>query len=194
MIGIGMGLLPADFIVDRGQQIEGGIDDDFARRTVPSRIDEMRAKLTLLDEQLADGRPFLLGNQPSLADFSVYPPLWSVQNFPQTPIEQLRAVPAWMERVAAFGHGMHSELEAGEAIAVARAARSTTEPFINAGEPNDRHVGDRLAIFPEPYGREPVIGELVYADAQEIALRRTDERAGEVVVHFPREGFIVLPA
>lgn len=31
-------------------------------------------------------------------------------------------------------------------------------------------------------------------DAQEIAIRRRDDRAGEVVVDFPREGYLVFDA
>jgi hypothetical protein len=48
-------------------------------------------------------------------------------------------------------------------------------------------------VFPEPYGRDPVAGELVFADAHEIAIRRSDPRAGEVIVHFPREGYLTFP-
>jgi hypothetical protein len=36
-------------------------------------------------------------------------------------------------------------------------------------------------------------GALVHT-AQHIAIRRHDDRAGDVVVHFPRAGFLVLPA
>ena len=32
------------------------------------------------------------------------------------------------------------------------------------------------------------------ADAHSIAIRRHDERVGEVVVHFPREGMLIVPA
>ena len=34
-------------------------------------------------------------------------------------------------------------------------------------------------------------GELVIARLDEVAVRRRDERAGEVIVHFPRVGYQV---
>ena len=50
-------------------------------------------------------------------------------------------------------------------------------------------LGDRVAIMPTDYALDPVEGELVLATASEFAVRRTDERAGTVAVHFPRIGF-----
>ena len=49
----------------------------------------------------------------------------------------------------------------------------------------------RSSVTPDDYGKVPVVGELVTLDLQEIAIRRVDERAGEVVVHFPRIGYTV---
>ncbi len=37
-------------------------------------------------------------------------------------------------------------------------------------------------------------GELVTLNAHEIAVRRTDDKAGELVVHFPRAGYAITPA
>ncbi len=193
-LGFGMGIFPPEFIDDRRKMVPGGINEAAIRAAVPSKTDEVRAKLTLLEAQLADGRTFLLGDQPSLADLSVYHPLWALQTFPASEplFAQCRAVPPWMARIAAFGHGTPTPLESAAAVDIARNAKSTTEAFVDSGELTGRKVGDRIRVFPEPYGRDPVEGDLVYADAHEIALRRTDPRAGDVVVHFPREGYVVL--
>jgi hypothetical protein len=48
--------------------------------------------------------------------------------------------------------------------------------------------------MPDDYGKIGVRGEIVALSSQHIALRRHDPIAGEVVVHFPRAGFLVLPA
>ena len=53
----------------------------------------------------------------------------------------------------------------------------------------------------DDYGRDPIVGELVSSNPHEIAIRREvdfgDEAGGttttEVVVHFPRAGFLVVP-
>jgi glutathione S-transferase len=44
----------------------------------------------------------------------------------------------------------------------------------------------------DDYGRDPIAGELVRSSAQEIAIRRSDPLVGDVVVHFPRAGFMVV--
>ena len=48
--------------------------------------------------------------------------------------------------------------------------------------------------MPDDYGKIAVRGEIVALSSRHIAIRRTDPIAGEVVVHFPRAGFLVLPA
>ncbi len=188
------GFFPPDFIADRQKMVPGGVDFALAQQLRPSRLDHVRAKLDVLDRQLADGRPYLLGKATSLADLSAYHSLWAMRPIPAmapllAPFEHLAA---WMERIAAFGHGERQEMDGQEAVEIARASKPTTRPGRDTGDPNGRKPGDRVQVFPEAYGRDPVAGELVWSDAHEIAIRRVDERAGEVVVHFPREGCITL--
>jgi hypothetical protein len=59
-------------------------------------------------------------------------------------------------------------------------------------DPNGSKVGDKVRVAPDDYGRDEVGGEIVSLSAQHIAIRRVDERVGEIVVHFPRAGFVVL--
>ena len=64
--------------------------------------------------------------------------------------------------------------------------------FANAG------IGVReksmMTITAESFGPEPTEGELVAATRTHYTLRRGDERAGTVHVHFPRIGFILKKA
>ncbi len=193
---MGQGVFPQDFIEDRQNMIPGGFDPSQATPVIPSKRDQVRARLDVLERQLAAGEPFLMGERPSLADLSVYHPLWGLRSFPALAglLEPFPGVGAWMDRVAAIGHGEPSELGSDEAIEIARAAIPTATSAEDPGDPNGRKPGDRVRILPEPYGLCPVEGELVAADAQAIAIRRHDERAGEVVVHFPREGYLTFPA
>ncbi len=48
--------------------------------------------------------------------------------------------------------------------------------------------------MPDDYGKIRVAGEIVALSPQHIAIRRHDPRAGEIVVHFPRAGFMVFPS
>jgi hypothetical protein len=94
-----------------------------------------------------------------------------------------------MTRIKQIGHGDSTELSSGEAIDSARegsCAATANLPF------HDAHgiaLGEQVRIAPTDYGIDPVQGELVICAANELAVRRTDSRAGEVIVHFPRLGF-----
>jgi glutathione S-transferase len=195
-LGLASGAFPQDFIDDRKKMVPGGFEIEQARALVPSRVDHIRATLDLLERQLGDGRRFVLGDACSLADFSVYHPLWAMRGnlAADTFFEPLPHVQGWLDRIAAFEHGTPEEMDAQEAIRIAREARPATEPAEDRGDPSGRRVGDKVQVFPEAYGRDPAVGELVAADAHEIAIRRRDERVGEVVVHFPKEGMIILAA
>jgi hypothetical protein len=46
-----------------------------------------------------------------------------------------------------------------------------------------------VTIQSENFGLEPTQGELLAATRMHYTLRRTDERAGTVHVHFPRIGY-----
>ena len=94
--------------------------------------------------------------------------------------------------MTSIGHGERTEIAAADAIATANASEPTTETHVDPNEPNGYKAGDRITVMPEDYGLDPVAGELVYSDPYEIAIRRSDPRTGEVVVHFPRQGYLTF--
>jgi hypothetical protein len=51
-----------------------------------------------------------------------------------------------------------------------------------------------VTVTPDDYGKVPVEGALDTLDVERISVRRHDPRAGEVVVHFPRIGYVVAAA
>jgi glutathione S-transferase len=81
-----------------------------------------------------------------------------------------------------------------EALDIARDATSTEQPHADPEEPNGFKPGDMVTVGAEDYGRDRMAGELVSSSAQHIAIRRSDPRVGEVVLHFPRAGFVVKAA
>jgi glutathione S-transferase len=81
-----------------------------------------------------------------------------------------------------------------DALDIARDATSTEQPSADPGEPNGLKPGDQITVMADDYGRDPVSGELVSSSAQHIALKRNDPRVGDVTVHFPRAGFLVITA
>ncbi len=149
--------------------------------------------LAALDAQFADGRAWLLGAAPTVADFCVFHPLWFFRRGPAVApmLDPYARVKAWMGRIDAIGHGRHSEISGAEAVGIAHGA---TPARIAAAAVEDLEgfaLGDAVEVLPVDYGFDPVRGELANCTRGEIALKRRDERAGEVVVHFPRHGYEV---
>ncbi len=146
---------------------------------------------TAFDRQLADGRAFLFGAEASIADFSLAHCLWFIRR--ATPVAGLldpfRALNVWLDRMLAFGHGERGAMDSGEAIAIAAAAGAHAPTQVIAGQ--GLEAGMPVTVAATDYGTDAVAGTLVGLDEGEIVVRRIDERAGTLHVHFPRAGFQV---
>jgi len=194
-LGLG-GLFDEDFVEDRKKMLPG-VDFSKAGVVLPAKLMQLRANLDRLERQLADGRLFLLGGaRPSLADLSAYHAHNFLRLHERTNelLEPLRSVPPWLERVAAIGHGERSEMDAKDAIAVAQGAEPAPLSEEPAPPPEGLAVGDPVVVLPEESGSGHVAGELLESGVHEIRIRRQAERAGELVVHFPREDYLVIRA
>lgn len=80
-----------------------------------------------------------------------------------------------------------------DAIAIARDA-TPAKGTQNAPLPDGLAIGDSVVVLPEEAGSGAVPGELVESSLHEFAIRRQSERAGELVVHFPREDYLIVKA
>lgn len=185
--------VPQAFIEDRTKMMPGRANFADLPKLAPYAKEQCRGFAQWLDRQLADERPYLLGQHFSLADASCYHPVWFLRNFPPaaTIFAEFPKLIAWAERILAMGHGQRSELAAAEALRIARDACSTTKEAADPNDPNGLRPGDRITVTPDDYGCDPVAGTLVASSVHEIAIRRSDPEVGEVVVHFPRVGFRV---
>ena len=143
---------------------------------------------------MLDDWPFLLGALPSIADFSAYHPLWFTRTRTPVMAEILNATPAvleWMDRMAVMGHASFEKCSAADAIAIAAAATPAPLPDELFQDEHGIALGSQVTIRSENFGLEPTEGELIAATRMHYTLRRTDERAGLVHVHFPRIGYIL---
>jgi glutathione S-transferase len=158
------------------------------RQTVPDASAALTRYLSDLDAQLADGRLYFFGAAASVADFSVAHCLWYVRRGgPVADILQAHpALTAWLERILSIGHGSSEPLSSTEALAIA-AAQTPLPARVEPGLGFE--AGQSVTIAATDYGVDPVSGTLVGLSAQEAVLRRIDERAGTVHVHFPRIGY-----
>jgi glutathione S-transferase len=195
LFGIG-GFFSEEFVEDRRKtMVPPGANLEQTRLILGTKLVQIRSNLARLEQQLADGRAFLLGPDPSLADLSAFHPLLLLLAHPRTAtlLAPLRRVPAWSERVRAIGHGQPAPMASAEAIAIARAAK----PAAFAGEPvlpDGLELGQKVVVLADEYGSGAVAGTLAPSGLHAIAVRREGERVGEVVVHFPREDYAVVAA
>lgn len=159
------------------------------RQTVPDATANLAGYVAALDAQLADGRPWLLGPDASIADFAVAHCGWYLRR--AGPVAD-RFKPhahfnAWLDRVLALGHGTPRKMSSGEALQVAAAAPAHAPCAVLPGQGFE--AGQAVTVTPTDYGMDAVAGTLVGLTETEVVVRRTDERAGTVHVHFPRAGF-----
>lgn len=172
---------------------------DFSRldQDAPHLLSQVRANAALIDQQLADGRSFLLGDRPGWVDINGYFPLWMARVFIPVAAELLAPfahLKGWEERVKAIGHGTRRELDAEMALDRALESEPDAGLGVDPADPLALSVGERVSVEPDDYGRVPVTGELVTLQLHEVAVRRVDSRVGRVVTHFPRLGYRVSRA
>ena len=172
-----------------------GDDRNVFRANMPRmRPADATAAFTLYLERLEDTlgkQSFFFGSAPSIADFSIYHCLWFVlRGGPVAKIlESYPALQDWRSRIAAFGHGTYEKLDSGAAIAIARDA--TAEKSSGNLDTHGLVIGQRVVVAATDTGVDPIEGTLYGATKSRISIAREDQRAGNVVVHFPRLGFEV---
>jgi glutathione S-transferase len=158
---------------------------------VPEARAQLAEVLADLETQLLAGGPYLLGASPGWLDLCAYHPLWLLDRH-ATLRAQLDATPsvrAWLVRVAAFGSGTAKRMRSEEALEVARSAAPRPLEGAPCDEPDAPSVGSLVDVAADDYGMEVTTGTLVHLTRDAIVLERTDPRAGDVRVHFPRHGF-----
>jgi glutathione S-transferase len=200
-VGVVMGAisdqLPEAFKKDRSEFSGRQFDSDKLKAAVPMARDQTYAQLALAEQILRDGRPYLLGGTPSLADCALYNPVWFLQvrmgaGAKPVPLDRLPKIVVWSERMKAFGSGKPAEMAAVEALDVAKAATPEAAK-VDEGDPSGLKAGQKVSVVPDDTGKVPVSGTLVGLTADRVSIIRSDPRVGDVVVHFPRAGYVVQP-
>ena len=188
--------IAADFVAERKAFGFPLAKEDVAP-VLHRHLQQGAAHLGWLASMLSDGRPFLLGDQPSAADFAAYSPYWAIKDqggpeaMARLPFEPLRG---WADRVSAIGHGRPAAMTAAEALSVARAADPEAPALSPDGDPSGLKPGQVVIVTADDTGRDPVRGTLLAADAQELVIRSEHPKVGEIYIHFPRAGFDVVAA
>lgn len=195
--GLSMGLNKAGLpkaVIDDRKAFFNFMDFERLESDIPHLSTQFVAHAELVNEQLADGRKYFLGDAPGLADIHAYFPLWMARaNIPVADalLGPMPHLAPWEARIRQWGHGTRVPLAAEAALAVARGSVPEPTSGVDATDPLAFAAGVPVRVTPDDYGRVTVEGELYALNRHEVAVRRTDPRAGTVVVHFPRTGYRV---
>jgi glutathione S-transferase len=190
-------MVPEAFKQDRSKMSGTAFNTEAMKAAAPFMRDQWRAHADFVAETLEDGRDFVGGSKPGAADIHAYMNFWWLQAaVPHVAAGYLREYPkvaAWVARIAAIGHGKPTPMDSKEALAVAKAATPEARMAADPHDPRGLTPGTRVAVSADDYGRDPVEGTILFGNAHEIAIARSDDQVGDVVVHFPRAGFMVTP-
>lgn len=177
------------FRKDRAELTQGAPITTLSPRAAGAYLSDHLAQL---DATVKHG--FLFGNEPTVADFSVYHCLWFLRSNPVNAalLDGFGNIEAWLERMAAFGHAGVEESSGEAALAAAQAASPVLPEFAASGMP-DIEPGRAVTVTPVDYGRIPVEGRLAAWSHDEVVIERESPDTGAVMVHFPSPGFEVQP-
>ncbi|GJE84975.1 glutathione S-transferase family protein [Phanerochaete sordida] len=201
--------LDAKFIADREQFSGGKIDAKALAAKQGYRNSAIASHLALVEEQLADGRQWLLDTESIgaldvtahlflswIRSFRHLKDIFSAEAFPKTL--------AWLDRVSKH----LSDLEKSYAAVFEKLSGEDAAKLI-ASSPHEEEalvgfeaaegarlgvkVGDTVSVVPIDSARVPTIGRLLALNREESVVE-VKGQAGVVRCHFPRLEFLVKPA
>ena len=180
-------LVPPEFLADRAAMQR----PEVLAAALP--VEHVKAQfvldLEMINRQLS-AAPYMLGHRFTLADAAVFHVLNFACSAPSLAVEvgKHAAVQKWLQGILDMGEGQRSDMDPADALAIARDATPDYTPPANAIVDEALPVGQMIAVRPNDYGQEETLGEIVWVSAEELAIKRTDEQVGEVLVHYPRLG------
>ncbi len=151
----------------------------------------LRALLDALDARLGEC-PWVGGDNPSVADFAVYHPLWLHMACNRRPLEAGEKVQCWLKKVEDIGHGKREEISQADAFEAARLSEPRSLPPSRDDVAVKPGIGVRVA--PLDYGVQPVTGTLAAVTDDRIIVARESRELGMLHVHFPRCGYSLVAA
>jgi glutathione S-transferase len=197
--GLSMGInedLPEPILKDRSEFFNF-MDFSQLKEELPHLYTQLLPHIELVEQQLADGRQYLLGPKSGWADINAYFVIWMLRgNVP--PINDMlkpySCMTEWEQRMSNIGHGEKQDLEADAALAIAKASIPGEAEGVDEQDPLQLQSGDDVIVEPDDYGKVPVQGVLINLNRQRVSIRRKAVDVGELNVHFPRAGFRISHA
>src|SRR5690242_9664704 len=137
---------------------------EAVRKAAIRNLHLVRPQLAWLSDMLQDGRPFLLGGTPCIADFAAYHVVWFFRGRHIDCRGELEPYPrllAWRNRMAAIGHGQRTDIDPAVALAEARDAEPMA-PRKSQPQDGDPVPGARARVRPGDNAKDWVEGEVTF--------------------------------
>lgn len=193
-MGVGADRIPEPFARDRALMNKPEMmDPQAAKAELPQTRSQLRIALAWLETGLA-ATPFLGGPQAAYADYALYHCLWFLKRAAPDLLDAAHSprLAAWMQAIAAIGHGTREEFTATAAFDVARTAPPQALGYDSESDDiGGVAIGDTVSITAEYNGTESVAGTVVGINRDRISLAREAPEIGRVTVHFPRFSYII---
>lgn len=177
------------FIKDREALSSQPFNVSAMKAIAPFAITQIKANAALIAQQLGNGRAFLAGEDPGLADAAAYYNFWFVRSFAPGIADRFDQLPGfddWYDRVTAIGHGKRSSLSPADALDLA----AKSEPEAIETLPGDADFSGRtVSLAATDYGRDPIIGTFAGSTHYSLTVARDVPGLGKVNVHAPRLGY-----
>lgn len=196
VLGAAGDALPRDFAEDRGRLYLG---PNWAERLKQANADlphlaaQVRAQFGWMEQRIAAGRKFMLGDHPGLLDAVAYHTVWFLRGrWADGPafLSEFEALEGWERRIQGIGHGTVSDLSPEEAINIAANSQSSAPQGTDELDPQELQPGMRVSVNPDiDGGEQPVTGLVRHAGRDSVVISRVEDGIGEICVHFPRVGY-----
>lgn len=176
------------FVTDRSAMSGQPFDRAAMIAAAPAAENQLRGHLDLIDRQLADGRAFLFGGQPDIADAIAYYNLAFIRHG-QGRTARLLAdyanLLAWETRIRAIGHGKRqTDVSRTSAIEIARI--TSPAPIVSRAARDGLSPGDKVRIVYNDANSAPLEATILAADDWSISVRPLHSKVGEINIHMPR--------
>jgi glutathione S-transferase len=185
-----------DFSNDR-EAVFARLDFEEVKTRFAEACSALRFHAATVNRQLADGRMFLLGERPGLADIHA----WAVLNFTRSSMPvtddllvDYRHLIPWEQRMVDLGEGQRIPSCAQDAFAAAREASPRAGVSVDNKDPLQLAPGQKVVVTATGSDRGDSRGTLVGLDVDEIIIDPGNAELGPLHVHFPRHGYRVVPA
>ena len=187
--------LPDAFIQDREAMTGEDFHPDKLRPHEPAARAQWRCFAGWISDHLKDGKPWIMGDAPGLADINAFMNVWFLRGragpIAEVLLEEYPIVSKWADAMEAIGYGDRHEMTADQALDVAKNSSPSAVEQTDPHDPQGFQPGDHVTVTPIDYGKDAVEGRIISHSAQHITIGREHERVGQVAVHFPRAGFDV---